>query len=62
MGQLFTTLPPKAGQYQSSIGAKRDFGNCPLWVNSSLSAVYHMAGWFRPEAASNKNRLRKRVL
>jgi hypothetical protein len=20
----------------------------PLWVSSSLSAVYHLAGWFRP--------------
>jgi hypothetical protein len=24
--------------------------NWPLWVSSSHSAVYHLGGWYRPEA------------
>jgi hypothetical protein len=28
-----------------------DLVEWPLWVNSSLSLLYHLGGWLRPEAA-----------
>ena len=33
------------------ISQQPEFGIRPLWVSSSLSAVYHLGGWLRPEAA-----------
>ena len=33
---------------------KGELRDRPLWVNSSLSLLYHLGGWFRPEAAVEK--------
>ncbi len=34
-----------------------DESHRPLWVSSSLSAVYHLGDWYRPEAACESGKL-----
>ena len=38
---------------QRLLGGSRKKLERLLWVNSSLSVLYHLGGWYRPEAATH---------